>query len=201
MRHSKHHGINFFSEQRFVLVVFHCVWGWKCASAINSWMSSNVDKTRLSQTAWSQKAARRGGDVSDEEGFLRRLPAAAELEISRDKTGGAARLLLTDNNHMLPSLITLILSVQGQEHSPEQHPHTHSQVNSTQCLWQLILYMLFSWKRCPLGFSATVMKAVGFRGWLGFRKQWIKTLHKWLMTLMYHIFMPKHLKFSFAYRI
>lgn len=58
--------------------------------------------------------------------FLRRLSAAAEFEISRDKTGGAARLLVADNDHMLPSLITLILSVQGQERSPEQHPHKHT---------------------------------------------------------------------------
>lgn len=53
---------------------------------------------------------------------LEELSASAEFEISGDKTGGAARLLLTDNNHMLPSLIKLILSVHGQD---QRNTHTH----------------------------------------------------------------------------
>lgn len=40
--------------------------------------------------------------------------------------------------------------------------HTHSQVSSTRCLWQLILYMLFPWEHSRQVFSASVMKAVGF---------------------------------------
>lgn len=49
---------------------------------------------------------------------------SAEVEISRDDSGGAARLLLTDNNHMLPSLIALIVSCAGAAHTGEQHAMT-----------------------------------------------------------------------------
>lgn len=59
-------------------------------------------------------------DISDEDRFLR---GALGCSRARDKTGGAVRLLLTDNNHMLPTLITLILSQQGQDQS---NTHTHT---------------------------------------------------------------------------
>lgn len=126
-------------------------------------------REEVGRAAWGR------GDVGDEEGPLPRLWAAAAFKIGRDWTGGAAGLLLSDNDHMLPPLITLILSVQGKNARQSEHPHkhTHSQVSSTQCLWQLILHMLFPWEHCRRVFSASVTKAVGFLGgWLCRRKLW-----------------------------
>ena len=149
-------------------------WQEVAAMSFKGWTSSNVfrhsararrDRAKQREVREEEgRAAWRRGDVGDEEGPLPRLTAAAEFEISRDIQEEllSSCSQITTTCFLLLSHWFYLYRARTLARATPTQTHTHSQVSSTRCLWQLILYMLFPWEHCRWVFSASVTKAVGF---------------------------------------